>query len=384
VAAVLDTGVLSQFIGGWHEDFRGGPQVRAMEEEWADHCGARHAVSVNSCTSGLICAVGASGVEPGQEIIVPPYTMSATVMAPLVYNAVPVFADVEPDCFCIDPDDIERRITPRTKAIMAVDLFGLPANFERIMAIADKHGLTVIEDAAQAPDATLNGRCTGTLGHMGVHSLNFHKHIHTGEGGVVLTGDDELAQRLRLIRNHAESVVEGMGREHLVNMIGFNFRMGEMEAAIARCQLKKLPGLLAKRRANVRALEARLSEIPCLSMPASVRGRTFLLHPASLRRGRGRGTATVVQAVRPKLAPSLAGRRVRIFCGYVKPLNLLPIFQRRPLRQPRRALSALYRARPIRPRPLPVVERLYGRTCSGRGYAAVLPRPNGRRGPRVR
>lgn len=168
VAEVLRSGVLSRYLGCWHEDFYGGPEVQAFEGEWAEYFGVKHAIAVNSCTSGLYCAVGAVGTEPGEEIIVSPYTMAASATAPLVYNAVPVFADIEEDCFCLDPRSIEARITPRTRAIIVVDIFGLPYDADAINAIAKKHGLYVIEDNAQAPGALHKGRFAGTLGDIGV------------------------------------------------------------------------------------------------------------------------------------------------------------------------------------------------------------------------
>jgi len=149
----------------------------------------KHAVSVNSATSGLYCAVGAVGVGPGDEVIVSPYTMAASATAALVYNAVPVFADIEPDCFCLSAESVAQKITERTKAILVVDIFGQPYDVDGINALAKKHGLIVIEDAAQAPGATFRGRFAGTLGDIGVYSLNYHKHIHSGEGGVVVTDD---------------------------------------------------------------------------------------------------------------------------------------------------------------------------------------------------
>ena len=225
--------------------------MQALENEWASYFHVKHAIAVNSATSGLYAATGAVGIGPGDEVIVSPYTMSASVMPPLIYGAVPVFADIEKDYFCLDPVSVEQRITNLTKAIIVVDLFGQPYDVERINAIAKKHNLVVIEDASQAPGATYKNKFAGTLGDIGVFSLNYHKHIHTGEGGMVVTDNDELADRVRLIRNHAESVVEAKGIKNLVNMVGFNFRMTEIEAAIARCQLRKLKPLLNSRIGNI-------------------------------------------------------------------------------------------------------------------------------------
>lgn len=334
VGHVLDTGVLSKFLGCWHEDFYGGQEVRALEKEWAEHFGSKYAIAVNSCTSGLICAVGATGVEPGEEIIVTPFTMSATATAPLIFNAIPVFADIEGDCFCLDPRSVEERITPKTRAIVVVDIFGLPYDVDAINAIAKKHGLFVIEDAAQAPGATNRGKFAGTLGHMGVYSLNYHKHIHCGEGGVIVTDDDELADRLYLIRNHAEAVVEGKGTSNLSNMIGFNFRMTELEAAVARCQLKKLPNLLEKRLENVRYLEKSLAQIPPIVSPKLREGCThaYYVHACKFMEDMaGISRDSFIEAVRAEIPPFAMreAEGVKISCGYVKALYLQPLFQKR-------------------------------------------------------
>lgn len=331
---VLDSGILSRYLGAWHEQFMGGSEVQALEREWAAHYGARHAVAVNSATSGLICAVGAAGLGPGDEVIVGPWSMSISATAPLFYGAVPVFADVEPDCFCLDPDDVERKITPKTRAIIVVDLFGQPYDAARINALAEKHGLIVIEDAAQAPGATLRGKPAGTLGHIGVHSLNYHKHIHCGEGGVIITDDDTLAERLRLIRNHAEAVVGDMGVANLTNMLGFNFRMTELDAAVARCQLPKLAGLNRKRLENVAHLEAGLKSIPCLTMP-TVRPEAkhvYYMHVCRYDEVvAGLPARSFVKAVSAEL-PHFSLREkegTRFEVGYTNPLYLLPLFQKR-------------------------------------------------------
>jgi len=334
VVEVMRSGILSRFLGSWHRDFYGGPQVQALEREWAEYYSVKHAIAVNSATSGLYCAVGATGAGPGDEVIVSPYTMSASASAALVYNAIPVFADIEEDYFCLDPDSVEERITPRTKAIMAVDIFGLPYDAGRINAIAERHNLTVIEDAAQAPGVKSGGKYAGTLGHIGVYSLNYHKHIHAGEGGIIVTDDDELAERMRLIRNHAEAVVEQMGRTHLVNMLGFNFRMTEIEAAITREQLKKLKGIMKSWRENVRYLEEKLAPIPCLVMPRVRPGceHAYYVHPVKFRSDvAGVSRERFVDAVKAELPHYVnrEGEGVKIGCGYVQPLYLQPLYQRK-------------------------------------------------------
>ncbi|MDR1361738.1 MAG: DegT/DnrJ/EryC1/StrS family aminotransferase [Holosporaceae bacterium] len=332
VKEVFKSNVFSRFLGAWHEDFFGGPQIRALEKEWAEFFGVKHAISVNSATSGLYCAVGAIGTEPFDEIIVSPYTMCASAVAPLVYNAIPVFADVESDCFCLDVGSIEAKITNKTRAIIVVDIFGQPYDALKINELAKKHNLKVIEDCAQAPHAKLNKKFAGTLADAGVYSLNYHKHIHSGEGGIIVTDDDVLADRLRLIRNHAESVVEAKDETNLVNMIGFNYRMTEMEAAIARHQLRKLPSLVEERRKNIQYLENELAKIPCLTMPR-VRGgaeHVYYAHAIKFDRQIARiHRDRFVEALKAELMPMELRETegVKIGCGYVKPLYLLPMFQ---------------------------------------------------------
>jgi dTDP-4-amino-4,6-dideoxygalactose transaminase len=334
VNAVLDSGILSKYLGCWHEDFYGGPEVQALEREWAAYFGVKHALAVNSATSGLYAAVGATGVDPGEEIIVSPYTMSASATAPLIFNAVPVFADVEPDCFCLDPEAVAAAITSRTRAILVVDLFGQPYDADALNAIAKQHGLYVIEDCAQAPGAFYKGRAAGALADLGVYSLNYHKHIHCGEGGVVVTDDDDLADRVRLIRNHAEAVVQGMGRADLVNLIGFNFRMPEMEAAITRCQLRKLKDLVAARQANCAYLAERLGQIPAITPPKVREGCTHVYYVQAFTfdaHVAGVGRDAFIQAVAAELPVTMLreGEGPLVSCGYVAPLYLQPLYQQR-------------------------------------------------------
>jgi len=267
--AVVESGILSQFVGAWGPDFYGGPKVKEFERNCEAFFGVKHAVTVNSATSGLIAAIGAIGIEPGDEVIVSPWTMCASATAILHWNAIPVFADIEPETFCIDPASIEANITPYTKAILAVDIMGQSANIDAIMAIAARHGLRLISDTAQAPGALYKGRYAGTLAHLGIYSLNYHKHIHTGEGGILVTNDDEIAERLHLIRNHAEAVVESKGVIDLRNMIGFNFRLGEIECAIGIEQLKKLKRCVASRQHAAARLTQGLRGLKGLRAPVT-------------------------------------------------------------------------------------------------------------------
>lgn len=333
VEEVFDSKTFSRFLGCWHEDFFGGPQVQALEKEWAQFFNVKHAIAVNSATSALYCAVGAIGTEPFDEIIVSPYTMSASATAPLIYNAIPVFADVEPDYFCLDVNSIEDKITDRTKALIVVDIFGQPYDAERINAFAKKHNLKIIEDCAQAPYAKSNGKFAGTLGDIGVYSLNYHKHIHSGEGGILVTDNHELADKLRLIRNHAEAVVEAKGNTDFVNMLGFNYRMTEIEAAIARSQLKKLPALIAARLENIHYLEKSLSQIPCLEMSKVRSSAEHVYYVHSIKYNEqiaGVHRNKFVEAVKAELMPIELRETegIKIGCGYTKPLYLQPMYQK--------------------------------------------------------
>lgn len=334
VNRVLDSGILSRYLGCWGDDFYGGSEVQAFEKEWADYFGVKHAIAVNSCTSGLQCAVGAIGTNPGDEIIVSPYSMCISATAPLLYGAIPVFADIEEKYFCLDPASIEEKITSRTKAIIVVDIFGQPYDVDKINMIAKKHNLLVIEDCAQAPGAMYDGKYVGTLGDIGVFSLNYHKHIHTGEGGVVTTNDDKLADKIRLIRNHAEAVVEDKKVNDLTNMLGFNFRLTEIQAAIGRAQLKKLENLNKQRIQNANYLAEKLSKMPGINFPG-VREKAvhvYYLQPFLFNENEvGVSRKDFINAVKAELpATELREQEGPLMgYGYVKPLYLLPIFQKK-------------------------------------------------------
>jgi perosamine synthetase len=265
--AVLESGRLSGFYGSWNDRFFGGPKVKELEARWAEQFEVKHAISFNSWTSGLIAAVGAIGIEPGDEVIVSPWTMSASATAILVWNAIPVFADIEDETFNLDTESVKGRITNRTKAIMVPDIFGHAANLDEIMDIASQYGLKVIEDAAQSPFARYKNKLVGTIADIGGYSLNYHKHIQTGEGGVAVTNNSELAERMQMIRNHAEAVAGATPDINLTNMVGFNFRLGEIEAAIAIEQLKKLDRLTEMRSKTGARLNEGLRDLKGLKTP---------------------------------------------------------------------------------------------------------------------
>jgi len=321
---VLRSGVLSAFIGAPGPGFYGGPEVQALEREAAERFGVRHVVAVNSWTSGLVAAVGAIGIAPGDEVIVTPWTMVATATAILHWNGIPVFADIDPHTFNLDPAAVEAAITPRTRAILCADIFGQSADIPALRAIADRQGLRLLTDTAQAPGALLAGRSAGTAADIGGFSLNYHKHIHCGEGGLLVTDDDRLAERLQLIRNHGEAVITSDEPAELANILGHNFRLGEIEAAIARAQLHKLPALVESRQRAADRLRAGLEELPGLELPAVADQATHVyyvfgmtLDPERL----GKPRSWIVDALRAEGVTAL-------YSGY-QCIHLNPLFRHR-------------------------------------------------------
>ncbi len=325
--AAIKSGYLSMFEGSFTPDppfsFRGGPLVQQLEAMWCDYYGVSHSVSVNSATSGLFAAIAALGIGYGDEVIVSPSTMTASSVGPLLYGAIPVFADVERKTGALDPDSIERLVTARTRCIIVVHQFGIPADMDRIMAIARRHGVKVIEDCAQAHAAKYKGRYVGTIGDIGVFSLNVNKSIQCGEGGVCTTNDDDLKYRMELVRNHAENVVGPAGYENIVNMLGFNYRLTEIQAAVAIEQFKKLDTINRARIDFVNYLNERLRQFDFLEV---IEGRkdsvsTFYTYPVLFR-------PDVARVKVEEFRNALNAEGMYFIRGY-KPLYQQPIYQRR-------------------------------------------------------
>ena len=339
VCRVMDSGYLSLFEGSHTPDkpfsFKGGPEVLAFEEEWCQYYGCKYSVSVNSATSGLYAAVGALELGYGDEVIVSPYTMSACAMAPMIYGAIPVFADIDPETGCLDPDSIEEKISPRTKGILVVHQFGFPADMDRIMNLAKTHDLKIIEDCAQSHGAKYKGRNVGTIGDIGVFSLNVNKTIQAGEGGICITNNEELAYRLQLIRNHGEAVVGPADYKNILNIAGFNYRMTEISAAISREQLKKLPNLNRERLELVEQLKEGLAPYDFfkpLSDPTYCEGceceanlkckSTYYVVPI-------RYFPEKTGIPRKKFIAALNAEGMCFYQGYVKPLYMSPVYQKK-------------------------------------------------------
>jgi dTDP-4-amino-4,6-dideoxygalactose transaminase len=264
VDRVLRSGMLAQ-----------GPEVKAFEEEFSAHFGlGRPCVAVNSGTSGQHLGLLSCGVKAGDEVIVPSFTFAATANSVALTGATPVFADIDADDFCLSPDAVEAAITERTVGIMPVHLYGHPAKMDRIMAIAERHGLQVFEDAAQAHGAKLGGTPVGAFGSFAMFSLYPTKNMTSGEGGMVSAATPEIERLLRLYRN------QGMEKQYHNEVVGLNNRMTDIHAAIGREQLKKVDGWTATRQRNAAFYDANLEGV---TTPPVADGAVHVYHQYTIR-----------------------------------------------------------------------------------------------------
>jgi len=320
---VLKSGVLSRFVGAWDKDFFGGEKVNEFERACENYFNVKHAITVNSWTSGLIAALGSLNIEPGDEIIVTPWTMCATATSILHWNAIPVFADIDKKTFNIDVESIKKNITKYTKAIVIADIFGQSCDIDLIMDLAEKNNLKVVTDCAQAPGALYKNKFAGTLSHVGGFSLNYHKHIHTGEGGILVTNDDELAERMSLIRNHGEAVVGKKNLKNISNIIGHNFRLGEIESAIGIEQLKKLDFFIKSRQAAAERLTLGLKDLKGLFTPyvSNFNTHVYYVYPIVL-------DIDILNIERHKIVEALIAEGLDIAEGYQN-IHLLPMYQQK-------------------------------------------------------
>ena len=318
---VLKSGVLSDFVGAPGKNFLGGRNVKAFEQDFKKRFEIKNAISVNSWTSGLIAMVGALGIEPGDEVLVSPWTMCASAIAILHWNAIPVFVDIDEDTFCIDPTKIEEKITTRTKAILVVDIFGQSADMDPILKIAKKYDLKVISDCAQSPGARYKGKLAGTIADIGGFSFNYHKHIHTGEGGMIVTDDFLLAEKCQLIRNHAEAVMVDKPDADLTNMIGYNFRLGEIESAIGIKQLRKLETAISSRQKAASRLTEVLKNIEGLTAPVTRMDCTHVYYFYAMKHD-----ANLTGISRDRVYDALIAEGVPFLSKKYENLHMLPMF----------------------------------------------------------
>ncbi|MHB8916623.1 MAG: UDP-4-amino-4,6-dideoxy-N-acetyl-beta-L-altrosamine transaminase [Desulfocucumaceae bacterium] len=261
-----------------------GPKVEEFEKELALRAGARYAVALNSGTAALHAAYFAAGVGPGDEVVTSPITFAATTNAALFLGARPVFADIRPDTANIDPDALERHITPRTRVLAPVDFAGHPADLEPVMEIARRNNLVVVEDAAHALGASYKGRPVGSVADMTVFSFHPVKHITTGEGGAVVTDNHDYYEKMLAFRSHGmvrdkEKLEEYHGPwYHEMHCLGYNYRITDIQCALGISQLKKLDTFLRKRQSIVDYYNDRLSELDMLNTPASLQDVTPAWH----------------------------------------------------------------------------------------------------------
>ena len=280
-----------------------GPKVAEFEEAIADYVDARHAVSFSSGTAALHAAVLAAGLKPGDEAITTPLTFCATANAALYGGGTPVFADVRDETLTIDPKEVERRITPRTKVLLPVDYAGQPADLDALLALADRHELLVIEDAAHALGAKYRSRMVGSISHMSVFSFHAVKHLTTGEGGMVTTNNSDFAQRLREVRNHGidsdARARQAAGHWHYeMTTLGFNYRLTDIACALGLAQLPRLSANLARRRAIAVRYGKALATVPSLTLPIVAADVTSAWHLYPVRVDASIDRAEVFNALR--------------------------------------------------------------------------------------
>ena len=300
VIAVLESGQLAQ-----------GAKVQEFEERFAAFCGVKHAIATSSGTTALHTALLAHGIGPDDEVITTPFTFIASANAILFTGAKPVFVDIEEASFNIDPSLIEEKITPHTKAIMPVHLYGNPCDMGALMGIADRYQLILIEDACQAHGASINGKKVGSFG-TGCFSFYPTKNITTAEGGMITTNDDEVVELARMIRQH------GMRQRYRHEILGYNFRMTDIQAAIGLVQLERLPRWTAQRIENADYLTAKLPRLGRIRPPIVQDGCRHVFHQYTIR----------VKGDRDAAAKRLKDRGIGVGIYYPLPVHKQPVYQK--------------------------------------------------------
>ena len=308
VVKVMRNGPLTSALGA-------GPMVTQFEKKFAEFAGVKHAVAVNTGTAALHSAVVAAGVKQGDEVILPSFTFVATAEAVVMAGGEPVFTDIDPETYNLFPDEIEKNVTKKTRAIMTVDLYGFSVDSKPISEIAAEHDLAVVEDAAQAHGATYAGKPAGVFADAACWSLYASKNITTGEGGVATTDNDEIAETLRLIRTHGEKA------KYASLMLGYNYRMSEIQAAIGLVQLGKLPTLVAKRRENAKRLTKLLAGSDRLKLPmeSEQRKHSWYLYTVRLKNSTGNERNKIVEELQKKGIGAVA--------YYVNPVHQMPYYR---------------------------------------------------------
>jgi dTDP-4-amino-4,6-dideoxygalactose transaminase len=308
VIKVMRSGYLTSGLGQ-------GPVVSEFEAKFAKFADAKHAIAVNTGTAALHAAIAAMGVKAGDEVILPSFTFVATAEAVVLAGGKPVFADIDPETYNLDPEPVAKAVTKKTKVIVPVDLYGLSADMEPIREVAKKYGCKIVEDAAQAHGLSYLGKQPGAYADAACWSLYASKNMTTGEGGVVTTNDDHIAEVVRMVRTHGERA------KYASEMLGNNYRMTEMEAAIGVEQLKKLPSFVAKRRENALHLTEILSKSDKLCLPHEFEGdvHSWYLYTARLYHGE--------EAKRDKLLDDLHKAGIGAEAYYIHPVHTMPYYR---------------------------------------------------------
>jgi len=297
-----------------------GTMVSSFEKEFAEFLGVKYAVASTSGTAALHIATGAAGIGPGVEVITSPITDMGTIISILGQNAIPVFADIDPETYNLDPESVRERISDKTRAIIVVHLFGLPADMDPLMEVAEERGLIVIEDCAQAYLAEYKGKLVGTIGDIGCFSLQQSKHMFTGDGGITVTNNEEFAGKAKLFMDKGWDRSIAGPRAYV--MLGFNYRMTELQGAVARAQLKKVRWVVERRRKVAASLTKRLSEIEGVETPKIPDGykHSYWLYPLKI-------DIEMFNVSLAEIVRALSAEGIPAGAGYVgKPIYLAPIF----------------------------------------------------------
>ena len=305
-----------------------GPMVEKFEQAVADFVGAKHAVAVSSGTAALHCAMYAAGIGPGDEVILPPMTFVATANAVVFQGGTPVFADVDADTLLINPAEVEKKISPKTKAIIAVDYAGQPCDYDALRAIADRHNLILIADACHSLGAEYKEKKVGTLADLTVFSFHPVKHITTGEGGMVVTDNAEYAEKMRRFRNHGittdhrQRTKAGTWYYEMADL-GYNYRLTDFQCALGLSQLQKLPTWISRRREIAEEYNKTFAEIPTVRPLKALQDRKHVYHLYVIRLGLER-----LQIDRSVIFDSLRKDGFRVNVHYI-PVHLQSFYQKR-------------------------------------------------------
>ena len=321
VLEVLESGNLSTFIASPGKNFLGGEKIREFERKFCEKINVKFGIAFNSATSALHAAIVAVGIKPGEEVIVPPYTFTSTATTSLMHNAIPIFSDVKKDTYCLDPQKLKNVKSDLTKAIVPVHLFGHACDMDEIMNFAKENNLRVIEDCAQSPGGEYKNKSLGTIGDCGVFSFQESKSIMTGEGGMLVTNNEKIAEIARMVRNHGEVIEENLKeRTYKSEILGWGYRMTELEAALGVAQTTKLEYLNNERIKLCNYLTSKINEIVGLTHTKyDFVKHVYYVYAFNFDEKK-------IGISRDLFVKALNAEGIPCFGGYVKPLYLNPLY----------------------------------------------------------